>query len=99
VLVLPNPHHENLFDLPSPIGHAVHDAVRRVGVAMRRAYDCAGITVIQNNEPAGDQEVWHFHVHVLPRREPSELASYAEPMRASEGARRDRVEQLRSELR
>lgn len=99
VLVLPTTHYENLFDLPSPVGHAVHDAVRRVAIAMRRAYDgCAGITVRQNNEPGGDQEVWHFHVHVLPRGGPSELATSAEPMRVSDGLRRHLVEKLRAEL-
>lgn len=98
VLVLPTAHHENLFDLPAPIAHDVADAVQRVAVAMRAVGDCAGITVRQNNEPAGDQEVWHFHVHVLPRREARELATTAEPARAHERARREMVEELRAGL-
>jgi len=34
---------------------------------MRRSYGCAGISTRQHNEPAGDQSVWHYHVHVSPR--------------------------------
>ena len=26
-----------------------------------------GVTVRQNNEPVGSQDVWHLHTHVIPR--------------------------------
>ncbi|WP_236048491.1 HIT family protein [Paractinoplanes ovalisporus] len=67
VLVVADAHHENLYDLPSPYGHAVHDLVREVAVAIRRTYGCDGITVRQHNEPSGWQTAWHYHVHVFPR--------------------------------
>ncbi|MFE6862274.1 HIT family protein [Nocardia sp. NPDC057668] len=67
VLVIPNAHHENLYDLPAEYGHAVHDVVREVAVAMRATYGCAGVSTRQHNEPAGGQDVWHYHVHVFPR--------------------------------
>ncbi len=34
---------------------------------MRSAYDCEGTSTRQHNEPAGNQDVWHLHVHVFPR--------------------------------
>jgi histidine triad (HIT) family protein len=34
---------------------------------MKRAYGCDGTSVRQHNEPAGDQDVWHYHLHVFPR--------------------------------
>jgi histidine triad (HIT) family protein len=30
-------------------------------------YDCLGTSFRQHNEPAGYQEVWHYHLHVFPR--------------------------------
>lgn len=66
-LVIPNAHHENLYDLPVDVGHAVWDLTQRVAVAMRQAYGCEGISTRQHNEPAGNQDVWHLHVHVFPR--------------------------------
>jgi histidine triad (HIT) family protein len=59
VIVIANRHYENIYDLPDAYGHAVHDAMRRVATAMRAAYDCAGISIRQHNEPAGGQEIWH----------------------------------------
>jgi histidine triad (HIT) family protein len=67
VLVVPDAHHENLYDLPSESGHAVHDLVREVAIAIRETYGCAGTSVRQHNEPAGHQTVWHYHAHVYPR--------------------------------
>ena len=69
VLVIPRAHHENLYDLPPEVGHAVWDLTQQVAVAMREAYDCEGVSTRQHNEPAGGQDVWHLHVHVFPRRQ------------------------------
>lgn len=66
-LVVPRAHHENLYDIPQDVGHAVWDLTQQVAVAMREAYDCEGISTRQHNEPAGYQDVWHLHVHVFPR--------------------------------
>ena len=67
VLVIPRQHHENLYRLPVAFGHAVWELTQQVAVAMRTAYGCDGITTLQNNEPGGGQDVWHLHVHVVPR--------------------------------
>ncbi|MFF1820844.1 HIT family protein [Kribbella sp. NPDC058245] len=67
VLVVPNAHHENLYDLPPADGHAVHDAVREIAIAIRTTYGCEGVSTRQHNEPAGYQDAWHHHVHVFPR--------------------------------
>ena len=66
-LVIPRTHHENLYGIPSAVGHAVWDLTQQVAVAMRETYDCEGISTRQHNEPAGNQDVWHLHVHVFPR--------------------------------
>ncbi len=34
---------------------------------MKAAYGCDGVSTRQHNEPAGNQDVWHFHLHVFPR--------------------------------
>ena len=73
VLVVPTAHHENLYDLPPTYGHAVHDAVRDVAVAIRHTYGCAGTSTRQHNEPAGYQDAWHHHVHVFPRYDGDQL--------------------------
>lgn len=72
-LVIPRGHHENLYDIPAGAGHAVWDLTRQVAIAMRGSYDCTGISTRQHNEPDGNQDVWHLHVHVFPRHEDDRL--------------------------
>lgn len=52
VLVIPVEHHENLYDLPRDVGHAVSDLTQDVAVATKRAYGCDGTSTRQHNEPA-----------------------------------------------
>lgn len=73
VLVVPTGHHENLYSIPADAYAAVGDLVREVAVAIRETYGCDGVSTRQHNEPAGDQDVWHLHVHVFPRYDGDDL--------------------------
>lgn len=67
VIVVPNGHYENIYDLPSETGHKIFDVAQKMAKAMKQAYSADGITIRQNNEPAGDQHAFHYHLHVFPR--------------------------------
>lgn len=67
VIVVPTDHHENLYTMPPPLLHACVDMAQKVALAMKRNYGAQGITLRQNNEPAGSQTAFHFHLHVHPR--------------------------------
>ena len=66
-LVVPNRHIENIYELVPEVAVQVHEASRQIALAMKRAYGCDGISTRQHNEPAGNQHVWHYHLHVFPR--------------------------------
>ena len=36
---------------------------------MKESLGCDGINLVQNNEEAAGQTVFHFHLHVIPRYE------------------------------
>jgi histidine triad (HIT) family protein len=67
VIVVPNEHIENIYELPGKTGGAILEAAKVMSLAIKKAYHCDGITLRQNNEPAGDQHAFHFHLHVFPR--------------------------------
>ena len=96
VLVVPNDHHENVYAIPDAALAAVQVAGKRIALALKATYGCDGTSFRQHNEPGGDQEVWHYHLHVFPRyrgddlylrtRErrnttPAERAPYAQKLR------------------
>lgn len=95
VIIIPNQHFENIFDLPDESSAAVHGVARRVAVALMNTYRCDAISTRQHNGPNGNQDVWHYHLHVFPRYEgdnlyqttrrrttPEERISYASRLRA-----------------
>lgn len=99
VLVAPTEHHENLYTIPSGPLHAVTDLIQEVARAIRRSYGCDGVSTRQHNEPAGDQDVWHFHVHVFPRYDGDGLyGSLPAPDFVTAEQRRPYAERLRAEL-
>ena len=66
---------------------------------MKTAYGCEGISTRQHNEPAGMQEVWHFHLHVFPRYLDDGLyARTAERFLTTPSQRLPYAEKLRAEL-
>jgi histidine triad (HIT) family protein len=68
VFVIPRRHAPTVLDLTDEESSAIMDAVRRVSAAMVEAYSPGGITLYNNNGVASLQEVPHFHMHVVPRR-------------------------------
>lgn len=66
-IIIPNQHFENIYDLPDELGARIFSLSRRVALTMKTAYQCAGISTRQHNEPAGNQDVWHYHLHIFPR--------------------------------
>ncbi len=82
VLIVPRAHYENLYVMPDDLlAHAIVMAMR-IAIAMKAAYGCDGTSLRQHNEPAGNQDVWHFHLHVFPRWEGDRL--YQRPDQARE---------------
>jgi histidine triad (HIT) family protein len=73
VLVVPLKHYENIYSIPDNALTKVYITVKKIATAIRATYNCEGTSTRQHNEPAGNQDVWHFHVHVFPRHENDHL--------------------------
>lgn len=67
VILITNRHYENIFDIDHRIGSDILKVIQNIAYAMKTAYGCDGISTRQHNEPAGNQDVWHYHLHIFPR--------------------------------
>ena len=67
MLVVPAAHVPNIYEVDRLLGGALLATVARVARALKRVWQADGISVRQNNEPAGGQDVFHVHFHVVPR--------------------------------
>ncbi len=68
-LIVPNAPYENLYTVPDEVLCVLHRFSKRLALAFKAVYRCDGVLLRQHNEPAGSQDVWHYHLHVIPRLE------------------------------
>jgi histidine triad (HIT) family protein len=68
VLVVPRQHYESLADLPADLARHLFDVALRLAPIVRRLADADGLNVIVNSGASAGQDVFHYHVHVIPRR-------------------------------
>ena len=66
-LILPKEHSRNLYDLPDETATEVVKMAKKVALKMKEKLHCEGVNLVQNNEEAAGQTVFHFHMHVIPR--------------------------------
>lgn len=67
VLVATRRHAATLLDATPDEAAALMRTAHRVAGAIAGAFDPPGLTLLQCNGRAGDQTVFHLHLHVLPR--------------------------------
>jgi histidine triad (HIT) family protein len=83
-LVLPKTPSRNILDAdPATLGPLMA-AVQKVARAVKQAFAADGITILQYNEPAGGQSVFHLHFHVIPRFDGEPLKRHSGEMEKPE---------------
>ena len=66
-LVIPKAHHDHLLATPKDTFLSVMEAVHFLAPIIKEATDADGINIGINTLPAAGQEVFHLHVHIMPR--------------------------------
>ncbi len=83
--------------MPTRLLARIQEVAREVTIGFKEIYECDGVSSRQHNEPAGNQDVWHYHLHVFPRWQGDRL--YLERRRStSPEARRPYAERQRAWL-
>ena len=66
-LVVPKKPARNVFDIDEESWGVLFRSVRTIARAVKEAVGADGANISMNNEPAAGQEVFHAHVHIIPR--------------------------------
>ena len=94
-LVIPKEHYVTIFEVPEELVAHLHRIVKRVALAVKEATEVDGISIIQQNGKAAGQEIFHLHVHVIPRYEGQKLPRFGEIPDTS----REKLDQVASNIR
>ena len=73
-IIVPRAHRETVFDLTREEWIATYDLLRDVKSLLGRTYSPQGYNVGWNVGEVGGQEIFHAHLHVIPRYEDEPLA-------------------------
>ena len=78
-LILPKNHYRNLYDIDEATASKAICLAKKMITKMTDVLGCDGYNIVQNNEEAAGQTVFHFHVHVIPRYEGGPVIAGWEP--------------------
>ena len=68
VLVVPRTHYESLDDIPAAAAMHVYEVAMQLAPVVKQVAGADGMNIIVNSGAAAGQDVFHYHVHVIPRR-------------------------------
>ena len=67
VLVVPRKHYESLVDIPREAAMHLFDVAMRLGPTVRQVSDAEGMNIVVSSGAAAGKDVFHYHVHLIPR--------------------------------
>ena len=68
VLVVPRRHFESLSDLPHDLALHLFEVAMKLEPVIRSVTKAEGTNMIVNSGAAAGQDVFHYHVHIIPRK-------------------------------
>ena len=74
-LVIPKKHSENIYDIREDSLQKVALTVQKVAKAVKTAFNADGVNILQANGATAGQAVFHYHVHIVPRKQGDKLPS------------------------
>lgn len=66
-LVIPKTHTKNIYETPPEVAKELFARIPVIANAIKETYQPLGMNLLNNNEAAAEQSVFHLHVHLIPR--------------------------------
>lgn len=96
-LVIPKTNARNFFDIDADSLAKLIRSTQHVAKAVRAAFEPDGMRIIQFNEPAAGQTVFHIHFHIVPCYEGRDLKGHSRDM-ADKAVLAQHAEKIRAAL-
>jgi histidine triad (HIT) family protein len=68
LLVIPKAHYRNIFDCPAELAGKLFAVGAKLAGPLRATTHSEGMNLMMANEPVAGQDVFHIHLHLLPRQ-------------------------------
>ena len=95
-IVITKEHISNIYSLDDKSASAVMIEAVKIAKAIKKALKCDGVNIIQSNETAAGQDVFHFHLHIKPRFQGDNIILSWDNKPVSDKSRAETVEKIKA---
>ncbi|MFA5080022.1 MAG: HIT family protein [Candidatus Paceibacterota bacterium] len=67
-LIVPKKHFADIFEIESDYLQELILVAKDLAIKMKHDFKAEGVNIFQSNGVAGEQTVFHFHLHLIPRK-------------------------------
>jgi histidine triad (HIT) family protein len=78
-LIIPKKHYVNLYDIPESELEQLIVAAKKITFQLQRDHDVQVVNVIHSSGVEAQQSVFHFHLHIVPRKQGDGLHHFMLP--------------------
>jgi histidine triad (HIT) family protein len=97
-LVIPKLHYVDIYDSPPDIIAAVYKVTKKLSIIIKEVANADGISIVQQNGKAAGQDIFHLHVHIIPRFEGQKTIRFSELSLANRETLDALAEKIRAKL-
>lgn len=66
-IIISKKHYENIFDASKDILKETIEVAQKISFLLKEKLGAEGINLFNNNNKVAQQEIFHYHLHVIPR--------------------------------
>ena len=78
-LVIPKEHYVDIYDIPEDLAGHITKVCKMVALNLKKTLGVEAVNLIQGSGKSAQQDVFHFHMHVIPREENDDFKLYYQP--------------------
>jgi histidine triad (HIT) family protein len=67
-LLIPKKHSQGIFDIDEEDLKGVAAAAKKIAFRLKEVLGAEGVNLVQRSGKAAEQGVFHFHLHIIPRK-------------------------------
>lgn len=97
-LVIPKKHFLNIFEIDDDYLAEIMKVAKMISLKMKSNFEADGINIFQANCEAGEQAVFHYHLHVIPRKKEDGISFSTEMIKNTKTVKPEDFEKIKNLL-
>ena len=67
IIIIPKKHYENFYDINERELSEIVKTIKRISIKLKDKLNADGLNILHASGKSGQQSVFHFHIHIIPR--------------------------------